>query len=143
MSENRRVVRATPERVWTVLSDGFSYSQWVVGVKHIRAVDDHWPQPGARIHHTINIGNTSIKDDTVAVTARTAEHLVLHARGKTLGTEQVTIDLRPHPQGTEVTLNDDAISGAGKFVPKILRNAFLKPRNDKTLQRLAQLVEKG
>src|SRR5207248_1475605 len=41
-----QVVNATPDRVFEVLADGWTYSDWVVGTAHIRDVDPDWPAPG-------------------------------------------------------------------------------------------------
>ena len=37
-----RDVAATRQRVWDVLSDGWTYSGWVVGNSRIRAVSSNW-----------------------------------------------------------------------------------------------------
>ena len=42
---------ADPAAVWAVLADGFHIRGWVVGASHMRAVDDSWPDRGARLHH--------------------------------------------------------------------------------------------
>ena len=47
MSENTRVVAATPDQVWRVLADGWLYPLWVVGATRMRDVDEHWPAVGA------------------------------------------------------------------------------------------------
>ena len=49
MSVNSRTIRATPEKVWEVLSDGWLYPVWVVGATRMRDVDASWPQVGAKI----------------------------------------------------------------------------------------------
>jgi uncharacterized protein YndB with AHSA1/START domain len=48
-----RDVAVTRQRVWDVLTDGWTYSGWVVGNSRIRAVSSNWPAPGARILHSI------------------------------------------------------------------------------------------
>ena len=53
MATNSRVVQAPPEKVWEVLSDGWLYPLWVVGASRMRAVDEHWPALGARLHHSV------------------------------------------------------------------------------------------
>ena len=53
MSSNRRVLAATPDQVWEILSDGWLYPLWVVGASRMREVDDHWPDVGARLHHSV------------------------------------------------------------------------------------------
>src|SRR5205823_1407725 len=53
MSVTRRQVAASPEQVFAVLADGWLYASWVVGAARIRDVDDGWPSPGTKIHHSI------------------------------------------------------------------------------------------
>ena len=43
MSITKRVMATTPDRVWSVLSDGWLYPLWVVGASRIREVKDGWP----------------------------------------------------------------------------------------------------
>ncbi len=42
------VIAASPAAVFAVLSEGWYYSDWVVGTSHVRAVDQGWPQQGSR-----------------------------------------------------------------------------------------------
>ena len=54
------------------------------------------------------------------------------------------VDFRLEPQdgGTLVILDEDAVSGPGRLVPKPLRAAGLLARNAETLRRLAFLAER-
>ena len=54
------------EDVFAVLADGWSYSDWVVGTAHIRAVDEGWPAPGSVLHHTAGPWPFSLRDRTVS-----------------------------------------------------------------------------
>ena len=56
MSTTKRVMQAPPDQVWAVLADGWLYPLWVVGASRMRDVDDHWPAPGARLHHSVGAG---------------------------------------------------------------------------------------
>ena len=40
MSRNTRMMSCTPQDVFDVLSDGWSYATWVVGAARIRDVDE-------------------------------------------------------------------------------------------------------
>lgn len=59
MASVSRVIAATPEQVFAVLAHGWSYSNWVTGTSHMRAVDANWPQPGFKLHHAAGIGRRS------------------------------------------------------------------------------------
>src|SRR5579875_1240477 len=75
-----RDIAAPRRRVWDVLADGWTYSQWVVGNSRIRAVDENWPAPGSTIHHTIGVWPLAINDETVVERCTPLEELVLLAK---------------------------------------------------------------
>jgi hypothetical protein len=71
-----RNTSASRQRVWDVMADGWTYSQWVVGNSRMRAVDPHWPDAGSTIHHSIGVWPALLNDSTVMTT-----HLPLPAQG--------------------------------------------------------------
>ncbi len=142
MAENTRLVHATPDQVWAVLSDGWVYPVWVVGASRIRDVDDDWPAVGSKLHHSVGLWPLLIDDDTEVTDATSGVSLSLRARAWPVGEAAVTIRLTPAGGGTEVRITEDAVSGPGTLVPPPLRGVTLKWRNDETLQRLAYLAER-
>ena len=48
-----RGVAVPCQRVWDVMADGWTYTQWVVGNSRTRAVDPTWPEPGTSIRHSV------------------------------------------------------------------------------------------
>lgn len=60
-----REVAAPCERVWEVMAQGWTYTQWVVGNSRTRAVDADWPNPGASIRHSVGVWPLVIDDATV------------------------------------------------------------------------------
>lgn len=85
MASVSRVIAAAPERVFAVPADGWSYSNWVTGTSHMRAVDAHWPQPGAKLHHASGIWPAVTRDETVVESSADNSRLELTARGRPLG----------------------------------------------------------
>ncbi len=142
MSTNTRLVNATPDQVWAVLADGWLYPLWVVGASRMRDVDDHWPEPGARLHHSVGTWPLLIDDTTEVVDATPGTRLVLRARAWPSGEAGVTLQLRPNGTGTEVVIVEDAESGPATLVPKLLRDPPLGWRNVESLRRLAYLAER-
>ena len=74
MSRNETLIQASPERVWEVLADGWTYPLWVVGASRMRAVDENWPEVGARLHHSVGTWPVLL-DDYTEVTAVDARRL--------------------------------------------------------------------
>jgi hypothetical protein len=63
MAESRRV-KCSPEQVFAVLNDGWTYPLWVVGASRIRDVDDGWPALGTKLHHSFGVWPALIDDTT-------------------------------------------------------------------------------
>jgi carbon monoxide dehydrogenase subunit G len=141
MSTTTRSVSATPEQVWTVLSDGWLYPLFVVGASRMRDVDESWPAVGAKLHHSVGTWPLLIDDSTEVLEVEEGKRLLLKARGWPAGEAHVDISLEPDGDATVVTINEDASAGPGLLVPKPLRDVQLHWRNVETLRRLAFVVE--
>lgn len=141
MAKNERTIEASPQQVWDVLADGWLYPLWVVGASRMRQVDDHWPEQGSRLHHSVGAWPLLVDDDTEVVEVEPGVRLVLHARAWPTGTAAVTLRLEPVGAHTRVIIEEDAHHGPGRLVPKPLRQPPLTWRNVETLRRLAYVVE--
>jgi uncharacterized protein YndB with AHSA1/START domain len=142
MSITKRVMATTPDRVWSVLSDGWLYPLWVVGASRIREVEDGWPAVGTRIHHSVGAWPLLIDDYTEVLLCEADRVLELRARAWPTGEASVRIRLTPLGDETEVTIEEDASSGPATLVPKPVRTPPLHWRNVETLRRLAYLAER-
>jgi len=142
MATNDRLVHATPDQVWDVLADGWLYPLWVVGASRMREVDDHWPQVGAKLHHSVGTWPLLLDDETEVVDITPGALLELRARARPSGTAAVTIHLEPVGAETRVVLEEDAVSGPGVLVPKLVRDVPLSWRNVESLRRLAYVAER-
>jgi uncharacterized protein YndB with AHSA1/START domain len=139
VTEVRTVIEASPERVFAVLADGWQYCGWVVGASHIRDVDQGWPGRGSRIHHSIGPWPLGIEDETEVVDVEPGRLLTLSARMWPLGRATVRLDLRPSGTGTEVVMTEQADGGPIALLPGPLQAMVLKPRNEESLRRLADI----
>lgn len=138
MAEVTATVPTSPEKVFEVLADGWSYVGWVVGATHIREVDDGWPAKGTRIHHSVGIWPLTAHDVTVVRAVDPPRLLELEARLWPVGTAVVRLELtETGPDVTEVRMTERAISGPGRFLPDLAQAALLVPRNRESLRRLA------
>ena len=141
MLEVTRTVDATPERVWSVLADGWLYPSWVVGASRMRAVDEKWPTPGSQLHHSVGIWPAVTNDDTVVLESEPPRRLKLQAKGWPAG--EATVELRIERQGDRsvVTIIEDVTKGPATRIPKSARQTLIAARNKETLRRLAYIAE--
>lgn len=129
--------------VWRVIADGWLYSGWVVGASRIRAVDDHWPQAGAKLHHSVGAWPLVINDSTKVTSVDHGRSLELVARGWPMGEAIVVITVEDRGSSCLVTIVEDAIRGPGKLMPKVVRDAIISFRNRETLKRLELMAAGG
>lgn len=141
MTEVSRVMRCQPTDVFAVLSDGWSYGQWVVGAARVREVDPGWPSEGTRIHHSVGVWPALINDTTHAQGAEPPNRLKLRARAWPTGEAEVEFRLEPHPDGCLVTVHEKTVSGPATLIPAPVETAMLKWRNTETLRRLSFIAE--
>jgi uncharacterized protein YndB with AHSA1/START domain len=141
MATTERIMDATPEEVFAVLSDPQAYSHWVVGSASVRGADEDFPAVGSRFHHTVGIGPLQLPDHTEVLESHPPRRLVLRARARPLGTARVAIDLHEHRRGTRVVLDEH---GADPITRLVLLNPLagllVDQRNRISLRRLEELV---
>lgn len=134
-------VKTDPAAVWRVLSDGWLFPLWVVGASRIRQVDDTWPEPGSRLHHSVGLWPVLTDDHTEVVAVDPERRLELQARAWPLGEARVVLSLAADGDGTTVTIEEDLTHGPGALLPGPLRAGALHWRNTETLRRLRLLAE--
>ena len=135
-------ISAPPEAVFAIMSDPFSYSQWVVGCKEIRRVDGDWPEPGATFHHSVGLGPITVRDTTSVEVCERDRRLVLRARARPTGVARVEFDLAPQDGGTEVTQLEHPIEGPPALLHNPVQDWLIDRRNREGLRRLKQLAER-
>ncbi|BCB89998.1 SRPBCC family protein [Phytohabitans suffuscus] len=140
MPKKTRIIKTSPERVFAVLADGWSYASWVVGASHVRDVDDGWPAAGTRIHHQVGPWPLHIKDLTSVYAVVPDRMLELNARAWPLGVARVRLDLVPVDAATRVTLTYELVAGVGRFVPRSVQSALLGPRSIEMLRRIDDIA---
>ncbi|MFD5243954.1 SRPBCC family protein [Amycolatopsis sp. NPDC058340] len=142
MVDVKMTVETSPERVFEVLADGWTYAAWVVGASHIRDVDKGWPARGTRIHHRVGSWPVLLDDITKVHVADPPRLLELEARAWPFGTARIRLELREtEPGTTEVLMSEHAIRGPGRVLPEAAQALVLVPRNRESLRRLADLAK--
>ncbi len=141
MAVVKRTIPAPPERVFEVLSDGWSYSDWVVGTVHIRDVDPGWPAVGTKLHHKAGPWPLSLHDASTVVAMEKDRRLTLRAGLWPLGEATVHIELAPAGAGgTQVTIFEEFRAGPLRWFQTKLNDLVLHRRNVESLRRLADIA---
>jgi uncharacterized protein YndB with AHSA1/START domain len=141
MAVVERVIEASPERVWAVVADGWTYSDWVVGTAHIRNVDDSWPAPGAHLYHKAGPWPVSLRDKTVVVRSDPPRELVMRPHLWPLGEAEVIMTLTEvSPGHTKVTIHEDFTAGPARWLRTKLNDLILHRRNVESLRRLSDVA---
>jgi uncharacterized protein YndB with AHSA1/START domain len=136
-------VAAPREDVFAVLADGWTYSDWVVGTAHIRAVDADWPKPGAVLHHKAGPWPVSVRDRTVSVRCEPPSLLVMSPHLWPLGEATVTITLEEvEPGRTLVGIHEDFERGPLRWLRTRVNDLALHYRNRESLRRLGDLARR-
>jgi uncharacterized protein YndB with AHSA1/START domain len=143
VSITTRTINASPERVFSVLSDGWTYSDWVVGTSHIREVDAAWPQQGSQLHHKAGPWPLSLHDSSTVIDVVPESHLALRAGLWPLGEAEVQLTLEPlSPQRTRVVMREEFKAGPLRTMRNKINDIFLHRRNIEALRRLADIAER-
>ena len=142
MSRTTRVMDCTPQDVFDVLADGWSYATWVVGAARIREVDAGWPAPGKRIHHSVGMWPVLLSDTTEVEHVDAPHELRLKVRAWPTGEGVVKMTCLPRGEQTEVVMEEQLLSGPVSLLPKKVQDLMLHPRNVEALRRLGYLAER-
>jgi hypothetical protein len=143
MATVQRTVLASPDRVFAVLADGWTYSDWVVGTVHIRDVDAGWPGVGSKLHHKAGPWPLSLHDTSTVTACEPGRSLTLQAGLWPLGAATVRIVLEPTgPTATKVTIYEEFSEGPLRWVRTKINDLALHQRNVEALRRLADLAER-
>lgn len=141
MAVNSRRMSVPRSDVWSSLSDGHVYSDWVVGTSHIRTVDPHWPAPGARLYYSIGRGRLRYDGHTEVLAADPGRRLELEAHAWPLGTMRIELRLIDDGDGTCVVMVERPARGAWAPLHNRAGDLLLSLRNKEALRRLERLVQ--
>jgi uncharacterized protein YndB with AHSA1/START domain len=129
-------MRVSCEQVWSVLSDGNRYAEWVVGADHIRDVDPGFPAAGSRLHYTVGVGPLRHDGHTEVLSVDTGQRLELEAHAWPLGTARIVLRLTNGHPGCTVEIEEHARRGLASRLYNPVLDLVIKARNVETLRRL-------
>jgi uncharacterized protein YndB with AHSA1/START domain len=141
MAVNRIITNASPEAVYSVLSDPHTYAHWVVGASEVRGVEGAWPEPGSTFHHTQFLPKVGLKDTTTALESRAPRYLRMEVRTRPFVVAHVELSLRSTEGGTEITMTETPVRGLVGRIHNPLFDVGLHIRNIEALRRLRNLAE--
>ncbi len=133
---------ATPAQIWSLLSDGYRYAEWVQGTKEIRDVDAGWPAVGTCIHYTAGIGPLTYKGETTARTSEPERHLELEVHAWPGGTVRVDIEIESSGKGSIVTLDEQPLRGPVRLLHNPLSRIGFLARTNVMIDDLLRLAER-
>jgi uncharacterized protein YndB with AHSA1/START domain len=137
----QRTIQAPPDRVFAVLADGWTYSDWVVGTVHIRDVDDTWPSPGSKLHHKAGPWPFSLQDSSTVVSMTPNKEMTLKAGLWPLGQACIRFVLEPvGTNATRVTMEEQFEAGPLLVLRNKINDLVLHRRNIESLRRLADIA---
>lgn len=139
----KRDTSASRDDVWSVMADGWTYSQWVVGNSRMRAVDPNWPQVGSTIRHSVGVWPLLLDDVTVVEDCQPQQQLVLLAKGRPLGKARITMRLFDiDGGGCRIEMAEVPVGAPMGWVPTRVALAAAFPRNRECTWRLAAIAER-
>ena len=109
----------------------------------MREVDDHWPAPGARLHHSVGTWPLTLDDITEVVESVPGARLELQAHAWPAGRRRR--DDHAAPPGRRDRGGDRGAGrsrGPAPLMPKVVQDPLLDWRNVESLRRLAFLAER-
>lgn len=142
MATNTARINATRQQVFAVLSDGWLYSNWVVGTSHMRAVESAWPATGSRLFHASGAWPLVARDETEVMACEPDVRLALRARGRPFGEADIEVELSDDGDGCTVVMHETPCAGPGKWLHNPASEAVLLRRNAEALARLGAITER-
>ena len=142
MARTARVIDADRAQVWSVIADGWSYSNWVVGTSHMRAVETDWPARGSRLFHASGSWPLVTRDETEVEDCEPGYRLDLTARGRPFGEARVQLELADVASGCRITMTETPTAGPGRWMHNPVLELLLVRRNVESLDRLAAVSER-
>jgi hypothetical protein len=139
----RRVMAGIDEHaVFDVLRDGWTYAEWVVGTRKIRAVEHGWPAPGTALHYTVGYRPLRKEGDTRSLAYEPDRRLELEAQAWPAGTARIELRAEPVQDGTLVSIDEHPLRGPGVLLHNPAADALVRVRNAETLRRLERCVRR-
>ncbi|MFI8193787.1 SRPBCC family protein [Streptomyces sp. NPDC085946] len=141
MAVRHRLIKVSPQTVWTVLADGSRYAEWVPGTSESRPLRGQWPQEGSSITYMVRLGPARLTNETVVRRCEEGSVLELEAQAGPLGTARIAIELRRWGEHCLVIVDEHPLQGPGGLLHNVGAEAVIQLRHRAMLHRLARVCE--
>lgn len=135
------VVCAEPETVFAVLADGSRYAEWVVGASDVTGVDADFPAAGSAFRPEVGVRPVTTAGRTEVTAVDPGRRLELLATVQPLGRARIAFELRDHPAGTLVVMEEEPVDDDLRGAAARRATRAVRARNGETLWRLKEIVE--
>ncbi|MEU2574376.1 SRPBCC family protein [Streptomyces anulatus] len=142
MAVRHRLIERPLEDVWAVLADPTRYGDWVVGTSESTPREGTWPDVGADITYTVQLGWWSAQGRTVVRRCEAPHVLELEAESGWLGTARIALKVRRWGRNTLVIIDEHPLRGPAAKLHNTAIDAFVQVRHRTMLARLAEVVER-
>ncbi|MCZ4119608.1 SRPBCC family protein [Streptomyces sp. H39-S7] len=142
MAVRHVLIKRPPHAVWSVLSDGSTYADWVVGTSTTHEADANWPAVGSAITYTVKLGPLDLHNRTVVRVNELESRLELEAYAGVLGTARIAIEIRPWGDDSLVVVDEHPLRGPGARLHNTVVDAAIMLRHRSMLDRFAEAVER-
>ncbi len=141
MAESRLSIDVGVDDLFGVLSDPYSYPEWLVGAKEIRSLDPDWPAAGSSFRHRVGFGPIQSADATCIVEITVPRLLALDAHARPFGRVLVRFELSAVGEGrTELLIHEEPTSPVMSQLRPLVE-ASIRARNERSLIRLRRFLE--
>ncbi|MGW6144902.1 SRPBCC family protein [Streptomyces sp. NPDC055140] len=141
MAVRHRLIKVTPQTVWSVLSDGSRYAEWVVGTSTSEPVRGQWPQVDSAISYEVRVGPLRLTNETVVRQCEEGSVLGLEAKAGALGTARIAIELHPWGRYCLVIADEHPLQGVSGLLHNVTVEVLIQLRHRAMLARLARICE--
>jgi uncharacterized protein YndB with AHSA1/START domain len=136
-----RTFDTSADELFAILIDPETYPDWLVGTKKMRDVSANWPVPGSTFTHVVGFGPLALTDRTTLREIDPPWSLELFVRARPALEAVVRFELEAEGTATRLRMTEH-MAGLFKLIAPVAE-PLIRARNERSLQRLADVVRRG
>lgn len=123
-----------------MLADPETYPDWLIGAANIRDVDNNWPSPGSRFHHTVGVRPFALMDITEVRDVEPDRSLSLSVRARPFMAAEVTFRIVGDEDRCVVSFEEEPTARVIGNLVRPVMDPMTHVRNHRSLRRLEGVV---